>query len=171
MIVGLSELKEGIKKKQLFDFGFTIVKYQKFRTSLIAEKVKFEGTPATITNYINLGVSYIKNKTKHQRVPAAIYEGIDEALRTHVQPLTPLMREERRVYHRDYSKKKNIPPVAKLDIVTNPITAKFEYGIKFPDNSIKLCQSKDYASGYIDALKSLNKLSEYKLVAVEISDI
>lgn len=178
MIVGLENLKEDIRQKQLRDLALSIVKYQNFKTSAAIKNIKFVASQNTTKNYFGCGVSYIKSggKVKHKAIPSKIYDYIDEYLAQHVQPLTPSESDRRGEYKQRknrYHGKSAVPPVAKLDIVRQPLTEKYDdYGIKSPDGYVKICKSRDYAEGYMEALKDNGKVvDEYKIIAIKISEV
>ena len=178
MIHGLETLKEDIREKQLRDFALAIVKYQNFKTSAAVKYINYNSSEVTIRNYFGCGVSYIKSngKIRHQNMPTGIFKFIDEYLAQHVQPLTPSKSDERKEYKSRkniYHGKNSIPPVAKLDIVRKPLIEKYDdYGIKSPDGYVKICKSRDYAEGYMEALKDNGKIiDEYKIIAIKISEV
>ena len=173
MIVGLENLKEEIKNKKLRDFALAIVKYQNFKTNVALPKINYDCSDNTKMSYFNCGISYLKTGVMHKGIPSKLYEYIDEFKKQCVQPLTPSILEQRQE-----KKARNkaaglsaIPPVARLDIVKMPLIEHFEYALKC-NNQFLLCRSKDFAEGYLEALKDKGENADnYKIVAVTVSDL
>lgn len=177
MIVGLAELRQGIANKKMQDFAYNIVKYQKFKTSTAIKNINYDCSEKTKMLYFNAGVKYIKTKEREKYVPPTIYEYIDEALDKHIQPLTPSLQDERRVYAKKlvkkFTKKDDIPPVAKLDIIQkiqSKTDSNCEYGVKLSDTEIKICKNRDYAIGFAEGLKYLGK-TDVKVITIKIGEI
>lgn len=170
----LDNLDEGLKKKKFMDMATFIVKYQKFKTSVAVEKMKdIDIANTTKSSYFSLGCSYLKTKERKRTMPPILYKCIDEVVNKCIQPLTPSIEEERKIKKQNYTKKEALPPVAKLDIVKQPIsTNNIEYGVK-SGNTIMLMPNREYALGFLAGLKNLNKEKEIdaKVVTVEIGDI
>lgn len=174
MIVGLENLKEEIKNKKLRDFALGILKYQNFNTNAALERINYDASNNTKAAYFNCGISYLKNGVIHKGIPSKLFEYLDEFKKQCVQPLTPSRLEKRRELKPRKDRAAGIsaiPPVARLDIVKMPLTEKFEYALKC-NNQFLLCRSKDFAEGYLEALKDKGENTDnYKIVAITVSDI
>ena len=173
-MVTLENLKDELKKKKFMDLATMIVKYQKFKVCVAVKKMDgIDIKEATKALYFSMGCKYIKTKERIKTIPTTLYMCLDEVIAKCIQPLTPLVEEEKNLYKRDYTKKKAIPPIAKLDIVKQPVsTNNIEYGVK-SGNNIMLMLSRKYALGFLAGLKNLNKEKEIdaKVVTVELGDI
>ena len=170
--ISLEMLPKALRQKKddtLNSIATWIIKYQKFKTRVALEHAPKGYAKCTLMNYFDFGVSHIKYG-KNTAGYRFLYQAIDELLQKHIQPLTPSAKDERKVYKKDYTRKDNPPPVAKLEIVNKPLTASYKYGIQRGDE-IRLCPSEDYAQGYIDCLKKhCNIESDIKIVTVEIGE-
>lgn len=178
MIHGLENLKEEVRQKQLRDFALAIVKYQNFKTKAALAHISYNSSKTTTENYFGCGVRYIKSnrKVKHNNIPLKIYDYIDEFLEQHVQPLTPSIKDTRSEYKvrkNIYHGKNSVPPVAKLQIVKQQITEKYDmYGIKLPNGHIIPCKNEDYSAGYFAALRDSNvDTTDYKTILLKISEV
>ena len=78
------------------------------------------------------------------------------------------MADKKRVFSKDYTVKENIPPVAKLEIIKKPLTAKVIYGIRF-DDTIKIFDSEEEAKGFNKGIEFAGKESG-KIVTVELGE-
>lgn len=167
----LENLKEGLKAKNLMDIAIAIVKYQKFKTPIAISKMPNNIKEATKVNYFTLGCRYLKNREKSKYVPSTLYNCIDELLSKHLQPLTPSIEEQKRTYNRNYTTKKAVPPVAKLDEIKRPITSNnIEYGVKMSNTDIKIFKNRDLAIGFARGLTYCGK-ENIKVITMEIGDI
>lgn len=146
-----------------------IVKYQKFTTNKVLEKVKEQNLlykKATAINYINYGIAYILYGTKHYAVPKKIYNAIDECIANHIQPLTPNEKDKRRTYTKQYQKKDAVLPVQKLPEVKAKLTEKFEYGVRI-ENRIILFSTENGMNEFVKNIKFINP--ETHIQAVEVT--
>ena len=176
MTTNLDNLKEDLKKKRFYDIAEYIIKYQKFKSNVSIAKMNnlTDISTSTKLNYFNFCTTYLRTGNKHKAVPSTLYKCLDELLSKHVQPLTPSVDEEWKPKKKIkvYQRKNATLPVAKLEIVKNPVATNIEYGVKI-DNTIMLMPSRDYALGFLGGLKNLNKNKEIeaKVVTVELGDI
>ena len=108
-------------------------------------------TLATRVNYVNGGVIYLKEGRKTCGITSSLCKALDRVVSECVQPLTPSKQDRRRVYDKKFTRKDNTPPVAKLDIIKKPLTAKLSYGVKIGD-IIKCFPSYDETSGFLKGL-------------------
>lgn len=164
-MVNLENLKEELNEKRMYNVALTIRKYQDYRISLTAEKLDNSFSLATKKNYISAGISYIKTGKKLRCVPVSLYRALDKVLSECVQPLRPSLEEKRKEYKRNYTKKENIPPVARMDIVKKPTSVRVDYGVKLED-SIKCFTSYDEATGFLKGLRYMGNVLG-KLVSFE----
>ena len=165
MTTDFRNLPQALKDKKAYDIALVIRKYQDFKTSIAAEKLDSSLSKGTRTNYVMGGVSSIKTGKKHPCVPSSVYSALDKVIKDCVQPLRPAEEDKKRVYKRDYKKKDVTPPVARLDIVKRPLTAKVTYGIRIED-SVKCVDSYDEAVGFLKGMRYLGNKSA-KLVSFE----
>lgn len=168
--ISLEMLPKALRQKKddtLNSIATWIIKYQKFKTRVALEHAPEGYAKCTLMNYFDFGVSHIKygKDTAGYRF---LYRTIDGLLKKHIQPLTPSEKDARRVSKKDYTRKDNPPPVAKLEIVNKPLVTTYQYGIQ-TETTIRLCPSEDYAMGYLDALReSGDEIS--KIVTVELGE-
>lgn len=168
--ISLEMLPKALQQKKedtIKSIATWIIKYQNFKTRRALEHAPEGYAKCTLMNYFDFGVSHIKygKDTAGYRF---LYRTIDELCKKHIQPLTPSAKDARRVSKKDYTRKDNPPPVAKLKICQKPVSAKFNYGIQ-TETTIRLCPSEEYAMGYLDALKeSGDEIS--KIVTVELGE-
>ena len=164
-MVELSNLQKEMDQKKMYDVATVIRKYQDYKVSIAVEKLSNTLSLATKKNYLSAGTSYIKTGKKQNCIPTGLYRALDKVLEECVQPLRPSNEEKRREWKRDFTKKDNIPPVARMKAVKNPITVKIKYGVKVED-SVRLLTSYDEAAGFLKGLKYMgNTLG--KLVSFE----
>ena len=159
-----------LNEKRIEKLAVQIVKYQKFSTRAIFEKIDTSFlSKETAKVYINAGISYIKAGTRYKAVPAVLFQFIDDAIANCVQPLRPAFGEARRETNRVYKRKEAVLPVNKVvkNIVEDKqeITSKFDYGIKI-DNRIILFKSEDEMEQFIKNLRFINPETELKAVTV-----
>ena len=170
MNTDLHTLPTAFKENTNMRIAAWIVKYQNYKTKSAIQYAPEGYTENSLANYMVAGQAYIKSK-KRNRVYNWMYPYLDKLIQQHIQPLTPSEAEKRRVYtfKKDYTTKENIPPVAKLEIMQKPLTAKFEYGIRF-DDYIKLFDSEEEAKGFNKGIE-FSKGTPGKLVTVELGAI
>lgn len=160
-----------MNEKRLLKLGEQIVKYQKFNTKAMLEKIDTNFlSDSTAKVYFNAGISYIKAGTKYRAVPSLLFQAIDKAKENCIQPLRPAQGEERRETNRVYTRKSAILPVNKVveKIVEDKAKyiSKFEYGIKI-DNKIMIFTSKKEAEHFIDCMMYLTEAGKAELVTVD----
>lgn len=148
----LKDLPKQLNEQKLYEMAVAIRKYQNHKISIAASKLDENLTLATRRNYVTWGVTYLKDGKKVPGMSGALCKALDRVKSECVQPLTPSESEKRRVYGKKYVRKNNIPPVAKLDVIKKPLTAKLTYGIKLED-SIKCMPSYDEAVGFLKGIK------------------
>ena len=161
----LRDLPQELKDRKAYDIATIIRKYQDYKTGVAANKLDSSLTLSTRKNYVMGGVSYIKTGKKLPCVPSSIYEAIDKVLKECVQPLRPSEQDKKRSYKRNYFKKEVTPPVARLDIVKKPLTAKVSYGIRLED-SVKCLDSYDEAVGFLKGMRYMGNKTA-KIVSFE----
>lgn len=151
-MTNLKDLQKAMDEKRVYNIAIAIRKYQDFKANVAIAKMDDTLSEATKRNYFTGGVSYIKTGKKLKSVPSSIFDALDKVMSECVQPLRPSEADKKRAYKRDFCKKENIPPVARLDIVKRPLAAKVSYGVKLED-SITCVNSYDEAVGFIKGLK------------------
>ena len=164
-MTSLKDLPHELKDKRAYDIALAIRKFQDYKVDVAANKLDDSLTLSTRKNYVLGGVTYIKTGKKLASVPSSIYDALDKVLKNCVQPLTPSSADKKRSYKRNYCKKEVTPPVARLDIVKKPLTAKVTYGIRLED-SVKCLDSYDEAIGFLKGMRYLGNKSA-KLVSFE----
>lgn len=152
----LENLSSAVKENRLKQFGENIVKYQKFKTTAIINKIDNAGySRATLVSYINSGIGYINNGTKYKQY-GDFYKYIDEAIAKHIQPLTPAYNE-RRVEKMMTKRKKNKPSVTPVERVLKEIEQKtsipknLKYAVKMNKN-LRIMDSIEEARAFQDGL-------------------
>ena len=148
----LKNLPKQLNEQKLYEMAKTIRKYQNHKTSIAASKLDENLTFSTRKNYVTWGVAYLKDGTKVKGISGALCRALDKVKSECIQPLTPSESEKRRVHNKKYTRKNNIPPVAKLDIIKKPLIAKLSYGVRIED-SIKCMPSYDEAVGFLKGIK------------------
>ena len=147
----LKNLPKQLNEQKLYEMAKIIRKYQNHKTSIAASKLDENLTFLTRKNYVTWGVAYLKDGKKAPGISNALCKALDRVKSECIQPLTPSESEKRRTYNGKYTKKNAVPPVAKLDIVKKPLTAKVSYGVKIGD-IIKCFPSYDETSGFLKGL-------------------
>lgn len=148
--------------------GYDIVKYQNFKTEAIVSKVDYPLAYSTLSKYIEYGIRYIKRKVRTGTTNPLLYTYIDKAIAEFVQPLTPGKYEKRNFYKVDYTKKEQTPPVAKLQMVHQPVIAEISYGVKLND-TIKLFENKQQAILFAEGAKFTG--CDVSVVTVELGEV
>lgn len=169
----LENLKDDMTKKKAME----IVKYQNFKTRIALERMDVK----MARQVFDSAVGYIRYKTHNPSiVTKSLKEAIDECIANHVQPLTPKEHEKRQVYARrsevqrlikeskKYHSKDAVPPIAKLEIVKQPVVENFEYGVKQGDN-IRLFKTETEAQFFINNASFFSR-EPLKLVEVTINE-
>ena len=147
----------------------TIVKYQKFKNSIIIDKIGDGLAKSTKANYITCARHFLVTGEKYKNIVGNnFYKYLQECINKCVQPLTPSFDEKLRETKRKYTSKNVNPPITK--ILPKKITSKIEYGIKFEDR-IVLEVSEDRAKAFLKGIKFLNNNYNAKLVTVELTEI
>ena len=157
----------------LYEFAKNIVKYQNFKTSAALKLFEYKVSYTTALNYFNLGITYIKIKIKSKSIPMKIYEYIDDAIKKHIQPLTPKESEKRRVNKKMFAKKEATLPIqnALNEIRTEKtLTEKFEYGVKYSDHDIKILNSKHDALIFLSGVSAVSN-EFFKPILVSITKL
>ncbi len=169
-ICTLKELPQAIKIKKDYnkmEVALWIVKYQKFNINAAMQHAPEGYSKQTLKMYRDKGLHYLRTGEGKGNYKG-LFSEIEQLIKNHTQPLTPSWQDAKREFKRDYTKKNNIPPVAKLEIVNKPLVAQVQYGIQ-TETTIRLCHSEDYAMGYMDALREAgDEIS--KIVTVEIGE-
>ena len=159
---------EQLKEQRIEKIAEYAVKYQKFKTSSILEKIaKNNDVKMSKSNtelHLNCGISYLKYGKKNHSVANKFYQMIDKFVETHLQPLTPTLSEKRVCRKRDYTKKDVVLPVQKVVAETKIVTEKFEYGIKI-DNRIILFDKEEEMKQFI---RNMKFISDIDIQAIEV---
>ena len=158
-------LPEAVLEKKAYDVALVIRKYQDFKIDIAMDKLDPALAKGTRKNYIRAGVTYIKTGKKAPCLPKAICNALDKVMAQCVQPLTPSESDKKRAYKRNYTKKDNLPPVARMEIIKKPLSVKVSYGVKIED-SVKCFNTYDESLGFLKGLRFMgNKLA--KMVSFE----
>lgn len=169
----LDSIKENIVKQKAIE----IVKYQNFKTRIALQRMNVK----MARQIFDSAVGYIRYKTWNKTiVTKSLKEAIDECIAEHIQPLTPKEEEKRQLYARrsevqklireskKYQSKDSVPPIAKLEIVKQPVVENFEYGVKQGDN-IRLFKTETEAQFFINNASFFLK-EPLKLVEVTVNE-
>lgn len=165
-----------IDKETAMQQALGVIKYQNFKTRIAVEKI---GNGITSLVF-NSGVSYVKYGKIYTHVMTNLMkECLDECIAKCIQPLTP-KEEERRENKKGAGRRctsKNIqPPIARLEVLQQPIAETFEYGVKI-GNTIRLLKSESEANVFMDAINLANyqiqadKQMKCKLVEVKFNEV
>lgn len=147
----------------------TILKYQKFKNSIIIEKIGDILAKSTKLNYITCARHYLKTGLTYKNVVGSnFYKYLQECIDKHVQPLTPSFEDRLQETKRVYTKKESKPPIVR--VIPKKITTNIEWGIKINDKVV-LETNEERARGFLKGIRFLNNTCEAKLVTVEIQEI
>lgn len=166
----MKEALVDLKVKRFESIAENIVKYQNYKNNIAISKMDNSLGKSTRQNYLIFGIRYLKTRYKSKIIPTSLYNALDKCIKTHIQPLRPSPEETKIKYKRDYTKKENNPPVARLKMVQKPVTERFIYGIKI-DDKIVLQKSEVEAKAFLKGINFLNYNENAKLVAVTISEV
>lgn len=167
MITTLENLPNVYKENNTRKMASWIIKYQNFATKAALKYAPEGYTPLSLQNYFTKGLSYM-NKNIKATGYSSLYKEMDSLLSTHLQPLTPPSDEVRQARKKRYQHKDATPPVAKMEIVRKPVTAKIIYGIQFED-SIKIFDCEDAAHWFNKGIEYV-KGEAGKIVTVELGE-
>ena len=168
----MSNALDELKIKRFNDIAETIIKYQNYKTNIAVSKMDNSLGKSTRLNYLMYGIRYLKTEYKSCIVPSSLYKALDNCVEKHIQPLRPSADEAKRIYNRDYTRKENKPPVARLKMVQKPVTEKFTYGIKIGDK-IALQKSEAEAKAFLNGAKFVDNANrlDIKLVSVNWDEV
>lgn len=163
----LENLPLAVRQNRLKELAINIVKYQNFTTSAFINKIDNAGYNAsTLKLMICYAIRYIKTGEKNKRA-SALYPYIDEALKKHIQPLTPSKRDQRITR----LKQKSIPVQKVLQHINDKAIEDKKYQIAVQtDDSIKLQDDLKHAEGFLDGLKFCGR-TNVKIVKVKIEEV
>lgn len=168
--ISLEQIPEALRQKKhdtQYNVALWIFKYQKFNINAAMQHAPEGYSAQTLKMYRDKGLHFLRTGTVKGNYKG-LCSNLDQLIKNHTQPLTPSFKDAKRVFKKDYTRKDNPPPVAKLEIVNKPLISKCQYGIQ-TETTIRLCPSEDYAMGFLDALKeSGDEIS--KIVTVEIGE-
>lgn len=117
-----------------------------------------------------------KRGVLHKRtITKILKQEIDKCIANHVQPLTPKEDERRQFakYERRKPRKISVhtePPVARLEVLQNPITETFDYGVKV-ENKIHLLDSENDAKAFIAGIKFIDPSYDAKVVEIKFEEV
>lgn len=156
-----------LSDEQIKNRAYEIVRYQNFKTKIALKKMNCTMPKLTFDS----GVAYIKRGTVNKAVLSTrLIKEIDNYLNKCVQPLTPMHSERRVIFSKKYQQKDAKPPVSNLEIVNNPVTSKFKYGVQI-GHCIKVLDSEKEARGFIKGAKFVNKSIIANLVELELNKV
>ena len=169
MITIMSEALKTAQQEKIKKVAETIFKYQKFKNSIIVEKIGNSLAKSSKLNYITCARHYIKTGEKYKKVVGNnFYKYLQECIDKHVQPLTPSFDEKLQKTKRKYTKKESKPPIIK--VIPKKVTTNIEWGIKINDK-IVLETNEDRARAFLRGIKFLNNNCEAKLVTIELMEV
>ena len=143
----------------------SIVKYQLFKAKACLHKLSGNFAPTTKFQYFKVGVQYLKTGYKKDKVNPKLYEYLDEAKSSHIQPLTPSQKDKAREYNR--KKEQKVTPVFNLP---QKVTEKFEYAVR-NGNQIMVFDDENQIKKFINNLNSLMIAHNCKPVSVIVEDL
>ena len=166
----LKTLKEDLRKKQWSEIAEDLIKYQNYKTGVAIRHIRGDVSDTTKKNYITSARYYLRTGKKYEsvNVGTALFEALDEALKKHVQPLTPKQEEQARllgVRKPNYTKKDAEVPITQ--VIPKKITSKFEYGVKY-GKLIYLQDSEKEAQIFLERIKATGNSAS--IVSVEINE-
>jgi len=167
-----STLKQDLQNKNWERIAEDVIKYQYFKTSIAANKIRSNASYATKVNYINNGRRYLQTGKTFNGTPNVgpnLFKFIDLMQQKHIQPLTPKQNERYKETQRkkpNYTKKEATPPICEL--LTQRITSKIEYGVKYND-LIYLHNNEDNARIFLNGIMATGNKAE--IVSVELGEI
>lgn len=160
--ITLENLPQRIKENRAKQFGENIVKYQNFKTNSIIAKIDNAGfSKSTLVSYINSGINYIKTGKKFSQY-GDFYRYIDEAIKKHVQPLTPSKDDKRLIRP---VKKSCINPQMAKDVLKH----NNQYAVQMKDN-IRLLNNLECAKAFADGLIFMGK-TDAKIIKIKIEEV
>ena len=146
-----------------------IIKYQKFKNSIIAEKIGGTLTKSSKLNYISCARYFLRTGQKYKNIcGSSFYKYLQECIDKHVQPLTPSFEDKLRETKRTYTKKESKPPVTK--IVPTKVTTNIEWGIRI-DDKIIIEKDENMARAFLKGVRFFNNDCDAKLITIEIQEI
>lgn len=177
----LENLGDAVRINRYRNFAENMVKYQNFKTSAIIPKIDNfnNASRKTLESYINSCVYYIKSGKKYHSF-SHLYKYIDEALKKHIQPLTP-SSADKRITHKITKKKIDkdlVLPVNKvIDEINKKSKAIFEnelnknkfYAVKI-DKNIVLQDNLSEAQGFKKGCEFVGA-KDVKLVNIRIMEV
>ena len=169
MTTSISQAVKEAQQEKIKKTAEIIVKYQKFKNSIITEKIGDILAKSTKLNYITCGRYYIKTGLKYKNVVGSnFYKYLQECMDRHVQPLTPSFEDKLREVKRTYTRKEAKLPITK--VVPKKISTNIEWGVKINDKVV-LEKNEERARGFLKGIRFLNNTCEAKLVTVEIQEV
>lgn len=165
----LKDLERKVQENRLRNLAINIVKYQNFKTNVILSKIDNDGyTKSSLIGYIQHGISYIKDKTRHKNC-GSLYNYIDEARNNCVTPLVPKENEKRIQLNR---RTKTIPVQNILKKINEQAISKENnrfLGIKIGDKII-IKESLDKIKAFQEGLIFMGN-NDSKIVKVKIEEV
>jgi len=171
MATSITQAMKEAQQEKIRKTAEIIIKYQKFKNSIIAEKIGGTLTKSSKLNYISCARYFLRTGQKYKNIcGSSFYKYLQECIDKHVQPLTPSSDEKLKEMKRVYTKKETKLPIT--NIIPKKISTKIEWGIKINDK-IVLETNEDRARAFLRGVKFLNKSdnTDIKLVTVEIQEI
>lgn len=164
----LKDLNTAIKENRLKNLAVDMVKYQNFKTSAIIKKIDNAGySNSSLVTMIFYAIRYIKTGEVNARAKT-IYPYIDEALKNHVQPLTPSKQDQRSAR----SRQKATPIQNVLKKINEQAISKENnrfLGIKIGDKII-IKESLDEIKAFQEGLIFMGN-NDSKIVKVKIEEV
>ena len=166
----LENLDQNLAQKKAVE----IVKYQNFKTKIAMQKISYK----MAKQVFDASVGYLKYGTYNEKVISkTLKKAIDEAVASHIQPLTPKDNEKRvargdinkKNKQKKYQAKNTVPPIAKLEILKKPGAEVFDYGVRVGDN-IRIFQSEGAAKSFLNGLRFFCS-EKAELVEVKFNEV
>jgi len=167
----LKTLEKDLRKKQWGEIAEDLIKYQNFKTNIAIKHMRCNVSDTTKKNYITSARYYLRTGKRYStnNVGTALFNALDEALKKHVQPLTPKQSEQLKMLplrKPNYTKKDAKVPIAQM--IPQKIISNFEYGVRYND-IIYLMGNEEEANIFIKGIMATGNSA--KIVSVEIGEV
>lgn len=146
-----------------------IYKYQKFKSSVILQKInRMSFSESSVQRYINATKQYLATGEPNGNIGVRFYEILDNLKATHEAILTPSESERGRTYAPRQRKNSNCFPIPTRVVEPPKFTEILpdQYGVKI-QNIIKLFANKEACDAYIECFREFNKELPVELVKIE----
>lgn len=170
MITTLENLPQAVTENKFTELAKWIIKYQYFRMKVALKYAPAGYKESTLITYVSVAQRYFNQGIKLPYYDC-FYTELDKQTAKCLQPLTPSENDRKKVYNRkEKSYLKAVqPPIAKLDIVNQPVCANIKYGIQF-DDTVLLFDKEDFARYFNKGIEHAGGEAG-KVVTVELGEV